>query len=307
MPGALFVCGAWLAFATTVAQADVATTPIAFDLVRGPGAERCPDHAALAAQVAKRLSQTGAVARLPVADRVSIAIERTAGGHMATVSALGIEGGTRKLVDASNDCAGLGEALVLTLSMIADGRPVPPPSPPVAPPYRPHRPLEVGAGALGSTGILGKISAGLTLDLVWRPWRYFSTGLSALWLPSRTLDQDQGSTSFTVVAGLLRLCGGFLPHTRETLPALCAEAGAGGLRGAGEGYDGSRSVWVPWLVAGGSAEVGTRVHRRISLVARLGYLFSLRKERFTVGGVGQVYDSGHPGLTAGLVARVRFP
>ena len=280
---------------------------IAFDLTRGPGAEWCPDRDTLAAQVARRLSQTGSSARVPVADQVSIVIKRTRDGHVATVSALGLEGGIRNLVDTSEDCAGLAEALVLTLSMIADGRPLPPPRVlEVPPPPRRERPWELGASAVVSTGILGTPSLGMGLDVVWHPWPRIATGLSALWMPSRSFDKDNGATSFTVVAGLARVCGGILPFGGRVFPALCGEAGAGGLRGAGERYDGATSVWVPWLVAGGSLDLGLRVHRRLSLAARAVYLFSLRTDHFTVGG-SPVYDSGHPGWTAGLAALVRIP
>jgi hypothetical protein len=148
----------------------------------------------------------------------------------------------------------------------------------------------------------------MTLDVVWHPWPRIVTGLSALWLPSRTFDKANGTTSFTVIAAMARVCGGILPFGGRVFPALCGEAGSGSLRGAGEGYEGARAVWVPWLVAGGSLDLGLRLHRRFSLAARAGYLFSLRTERFTVGGLGPpVYDTGHPGWTAGLGALVRIP
>jgi hypothetical protein len=271
------------------AQADAPTAPaIPFDLDRGPGAERCPDRDTLASQVGKRLSQTGSSARVPVADQVSIVIKRTRDGHVATLSALGFEGGIRNLVDTSEDCAGLAEALVLTLSMIADGRPgLPPRVANEPPPPRRVRPWELGASAMGSTGILGTPSAGMTVDVVWRPWPRLATGVSALWMPSRSFDKANGTTSFMVLAGMARVCGGILPFGGRVFPALCGEAGAGGLRGAGEGYADATSVWVPWLVAGGSLDLGLRVHRRFSLAARAGYLLSLRSEHFT-GASGRV-------------------
>jgi hypothetical protein len=300
------VLGPWVLLAALVAgTADPAAT-IDFDLVRGVGVERCPDHDALAAQVRKRFSQSPA--RVPVADRVTIAIQRTSDGYLATISALGIEGGTRSLVDGSDDCTGLAEALVLTLSMIADGRPAPVPTQEEAsPPPRPSRPWELGAGATGSTGIVGTVSVGATLDLAWHPWPRIAAGISALWLPSRTLDMGPGTTSFTVVAGMARLCGGLLPYGGRLFPAVCGELAAGGLHGSGEGYQDSRSVWVPWLVAGGSLGVGLRVRDWLSLTARAGYMLSLRTEHFTVRNLGPVYDTGHPGFEAGLGALLRIP
>jgi len=297
----------WLLLGSGSALADRVVTPITFDLNRDPGAERCPDHDTLATQLSKRLAQADAVARLPVADKVSVAIKRTGGGYLAAISASGIEGGTRSLLDPTDDCAGLAEALVLTLSMIADGQPLPPPKPAPARVPSPERPFELGAGAFGSTGALGALSAGMTLDSLWHPWPHVAAGLSALWMPARSFANGPGTTSFTLIAGVARLCGGLLPYGHRLFPAICAEAGVGGLRGVGEGYVDSRSVWVPWLAAGGSLGTGLRVHRMVSLFARAGYLFALRNERFRVSGLVPVIDTGHPGFDASLGVLLRIP
>jgi hypothetical protein len=304
-PG-LLALGAWLLLAIAASPSAASTPIITFKLERGPGAERCPDHDTIATQVDKRLSQSGGPARVPVVDEVTVAIERTDASYLATISALGIEGGVRSLLDTSDDCAGLGEALVLTLSMIADGRPpVTPPSHPPTP--GPSRPWEIGAGVMGSSAILDQVSAGVTLDLAWHPWPRVATELSALWMPSRSVENGPGAASFTMVGGSARACAGVVPYGRAVFPALCGQVTAGALRGSGERYEGTRSVWVPWLAAGPTLALGIAVHSRVSLTARGGYLFSLRSERFTVGGIGQVYDSGHPGFEAALGASVRIP
>lgn len=284
---------------------------MAFDLILAPGAERCPDHDALAARLAAQLSESQ-TAYLPAVVRVSIAITRTPDGYAATVTAQGLAGGIRDLIDDSEDCAGLTEALALTLSMIADGQAIPPPptaeSPSVA--YASShaaRPWQLGASALASKGILGTATAGMTLDVLWHPWPRSATGLSVLWMPTRSIDGGGGRASFTLIAAMASVCSAFVPFGERVLPAICGEAAVGGLRGAGDGYTGARSVWAPWLVAGGSVELGVRVSCRLSLVARTGYLLSLRDAHFTVGGLGRVYDSGYPGWFAGLGALVQIP
>lgn len=282
-------------------------TPMAFELQRDTSAERCPDREALGAQLEKRLAQSSASARLPVADKVNVVIRRSQDGYLATVSALGLEGGTRTLLDPTDDCVGLAEALVLTLSMIADGQPMPPakaPPSPAAPTV--ERPLKWGLGAFAASGVLDAAALGPTLDVSWHPWPHIAAGLSALWIPGRTFDNGPGTTSFALVAGMARLCAAMLPYGGRVVPAVCAEMGAGGLRGKGEGYVDSRSVWVPWLTAGGSLGVAVRVRSPVSLVARVGYLWSLREERFHVAGLAPVYDTGHPGVVASLGVLWRF-
>lgn len=308
MPPWVLAFGAGLLVAVSGARAEVPAAPPSLELSRGPGAERCPDGEWLRSGVAKRLAQDAGPARVPIAEHVSVAIERTADGFVATIAALGMEGGTRRLLDPSEDCAGLGEALLLMLSMIADGRLPPATKPadaPIAPP--PERPWELGASAVGSSGILGTPTLGMGLDVVWHPWPRLATGLSAFWLPVRELDKGNGTASFTVVAGLAKVCWGILPFGGRAFPAMCAQAGAGSLRGEGDGYQQPRSVWVPWLVAGASLDLGLRLHRHVSLAARAGYLFSLRNERFEVVGLGEVRDTSRPGFLATVGALVRIP
>jgi hypothetical protein len=298
-------------FLTTLSAYAEAISPqgIAFDLERGEGAESCPDHDTLAARVDRRVAQGQGSPGVPVADSVAIAITQSEGGYVATVSVLGAEGGTRRLVDNNQDCAGLAEALTLTLAMIADGRPL---SATVSldkpAPVRTPRPWEVGAGVLGSTGILGAASLGYSLDVVWHPWPRVAAGVTALWMPSRKIERAPGLSKVSVEAGLASLCWGILPFGGRFFPAMCGRFGAGVLQGEGEGYDNNKSVIRPWLVAGGTLDVGIRIHRRLTLAVHAGRLFSLRDEDFTLGGLGSpVYGSGHPGWVAGMGLQVRIP
>jgi hypothetical protein len=278
-----------------------------FTLDRRAGTERCPDGAWLAARVAKR----GAESRR--APRTDILIARTDEGYVGTVSVLGVEGGTRRLLDKSEDCAGLGEALALTLSMIADGQPIaaaPPSEPPAA--VRAVRAWEIGAGAVASADLLGQPSLGITLDAVFYPWPRVAFGLDALWMPGRAIDKAGSTSRVQVAAALAKICWGFLPYDGRVFPALCGNLGGGALRGEGDRalYADARTVWRPWLAAGPALHAGIRLHRRLTFALHAGYLFSLLREHLTVGGADQsypVYESGHPGWTGGAGLLVRIP
>jgi hypothetical protein len=286
----------------------VAAPGIDVALHRGLGAERCPDRDALAARVAKHLAHTPREDRAQVAERVTVSIERSSEGYAATVAALGGEGGTRRFFDKSEDCTGLAEALALALAMIADGTPVAE----VEPQRKPaataaSRPWELGAGALGSTGMLGAPSFGVAVQAVWHPWPRLTTSLIGFWLPSRSIAVEQSSIEVTLAAGLANVCLGLMPYGARVYPALCGLLGAGALHGAGENLLEPRSVWRPWLAAGGSLSAGVRIFSHWTLAASAGRLFSLKGESFAVGGrQGQVYDSGSPGWLGqvGLLWRI---
>jgi hypothetical protein len=290
------------ASAATAAPRGAEDNP--FTLNRRTGAERCPDGAWLAAWMTKR----GAEMRR--APRTDIVIARTDQGYEGTVSVLGVEGGTRRLLDKSGDCAGLGEALALTLSMIADGQPLAVAPPPAA--VRAVRAWEIGAGGVASAALLGEPSLGVTLDAVFYPWPRLAFGIDALWLPGRAIDKAGSTSRVQVAAALAKVCWGPLPYGGRVFPALCGNLGGGALRGEGDSavYADARSVWRPWLAAGPALHAGIRLHRRLTLALHAGYLFSLLREHFTIGGADQgtpVYESGHPGWTGGAGLLVRIP
>ena len=278
-----------------------------FDLSRGPGAERCPDRDALAAQVELRLAQPRESPHAPVADHVEIVVVRAGNSYVATISTLGFDSGTRRLVDTSQDCAGLAEALSLMLAMIADGRPLFAEKPAeVVAPSRAPRAWELGAGVWGAGNILGAPTLGYSVDVLWHPWPRLATGLMGIWMPSRSIERGPGATKVSVEAGLARVCWGILPFGGRFFPALCGEFAAGVLQGTGEGYLDAKSTLRPWLAAGGSARAGIRVYKSLAMTAYAGGLFPLRNEQLTIGGIGQVYESGHPSWLAGLELQVRI-
>jgi hypothetical protein len=280
---------------------------VAFDLSRGPGAERCPDREALAAQVELRLAQPRESPHAPVADHVEIAVVRSGNNYVATISTLGLDSGTRRLVDTSQDCAGLAEALSLMLAMIADGRPLSAEKPPeLVAPIRPRRAWEVGAGVLGAGNILGAPTLGYSVDVLWHPSPHLATGLTGIWMPDRSIERGPGATKVSVEAGLARVCWGILSFGGRFFPALCGEFGAGVLQGAGEGYLDAKSTLRPWLMAGGTARVGIRIYKSLAMMVYGGGLFPLRNEQLTIGGIGQVYESGHASWVAGTVLQVRI-
>ena len=306
------VLGVGISLCATSAPAAATSAPtISFDLSRGPGAEACPDRDALAAQVERRLTQSRASPTVPVADRVSIAIVRAGDAYVATLSTLarsGLGGGTRRLVDDSRDCAGLAEALSLTLAMIADGRPLfatKAPEVSAPPPTPTRRPWELGAGVLGSS-LLGAPTVGYSVDALWHAQPRLGAGVMAMWMPGRTIAKASGFTKVSTEIGLARLCWGVLPFGGRFFPSLCGQFGAGVLRGSSQGYADAKSASRLWLGAGGSVNAGFRLSEIWSVTAQTGVLHTLRNEQFTIGGLGSVYESTGLGWLASLDLHLRI-
>lgn len=296
--------------------ARAAAQGIAFQLERGLGTDRCPDHDTLAARVAARPGAAEPGRRVPLADKVDITVVRGESGYVATLAASGPEHGTRRLLDTGEDCAGLAQALVLILSLIADGQPLPVAGTSVLPAVAPastaggtERPWEIGGGGLFSTDILGAASLGIAVDVVWRPWPWMATGLTGLWLPSRDIARGSGVSSVSVVAGLGTLCWGL--WLGRAFPALCGQLGSGALRGVGAGYKDAQSAWRPWWVAGAGLSLDIRLailaRHPLVLAVQASRLFALRNDDFTIGGLGVVYHSGEPGYLVGVKLRWRIP
>jgi hypothetical protein len=303
-------CATTVALFLAAAQAQAASAHgIDFAVERGPGAERCPDRDALAARVGKHLADAPGGKRAQVAERVAVTIVRTDQGYVATLATSGGEGGMRRLIDRSEDCAGLVEALALTLAMIADGGLVSGGEPAGRPAVAVARPWEVGMGALGSTGMLDAASLGPAVHAVWQPWPRLTTALSTFWLPGRRIGVEQGAAEVTLLAGLGSVCLGLLPYGGRVYPALCGQVGVGAVHGAGDELVDQRSVWRPWLAGGGSLSLGVRIFPRWTLAVSAGRLFSLKREQFVVGGYGRgpVYDSGTHGWLGQLGLLLRIP
>ena len=154
--------------------------------------------------------------------------------------------------------------------------------------------------------ILGASSLGITVDARPYSWPLYCRRSDRALDAHREIARGPGQSTVSVEAALASVCWGILPYGERTFPAVCGLLGAGALHGQGENYVDAQSVWRSWLVAGASLNVGIRLHRRLTLAAQAGRLFALRNEQFSIGGVGQVYQSGDPGWIGWVGLRCEF-
>lgn len=231
-----------VAFATSaVSRAAWASPTSRLVYVRGPGAEGCPDEAAMRAAVAARLGYDPF--RVVATTTLSAQISRENGlyrGQIKLVDDSGVERGARSLESRADDCAELTQALALSMSIAIDPlsvlsppkpkepdppaqepkEPEPPPvvaprpaPPPVPPPPAPPaaKPSEgprfaLGASGHGAFGIGPAPAFGLALasEIVW-PNASVGAGVR-LDFPAGVETAQGGRVRATFVGGELAPC-----------------------------------------------------------------------------------------------------
>jgi hypothetical protein len=245
------------------ARAQAATPAARLLYTQGQGAEACIDAAALREAVTMRLGYDPFRADAPAT--VEARVAATAKGLRADVrlfDAAGALVGERELSSPGTDCAALGNALTLTISILVDPRsltrtpsaapspPSPPPpaeakpgttfdaadvhdspfehAPPPPPPREPTR-LRAGLAGVASTGSAPALSVGVAVlvGLERRPWALDLEGRADL--PASSMESDgSGVGSSLLLAGLV-------PCYVTGPLRLCVPAFLGSLRGEGLG------------------------------------------------------------------------
>jgi hypothetical protein len=234
---------------------------------RSAGAEDCADTRTLALAVAA-LMRAPRVLVLdgPTDQRIDVHIARNDHGYAARIELRGTRAGTRELNDAGPSCAGLEDALALTIALLLDELPAQAPVRRVvrdAPPAVQRRAMwaagaEAGAGM--TIGIAGTPwpAVGAQGELRLRPMWALSAG--ALFSPPRAIELPPGEVVVMLIAGVARGCV-TLPDSfdRNVAPWLCLVGAAGGVSGEGVGYAANVSQSRPWIAAGASLGVDGRI------------------------------------------------
>jgi hypothetical protein len=277
----------------------------------------CPDAGALAVSVARLMGRpaldTSDLAVSPTG--YDVRVVRGQGGYEAVIRTIGRAGRSRKIVDPGEDCAGLADALALSLAILLDEGaepapallrlPPPPPRAPAPPPRRaPADRLGVAVGPAVAFGVLGPATAAAFADAEVRASSALALGLSVLWIPRRTEDFPPGEVDLSLVAGAARGCAVAVSSERAAL-SLCAEGAAGALRATGRGYPENGEVTRPWVALGAAAVASGRLGGPLGFTARADALVPLGRESFDVVGLeGLAYDTSPVGVMVGVGLRL---
>lgn len=270
-------------------------------VARSPEASSCPDTEALRSQIEGVLGRPafsqGSEGGPPLGFDVEIFAQNQ--GFAATIRVTGSRQGQRALHDAGPGCAGLGEALALTLAMLLDDRepldqPAPTPAPTPAPGPAPKRPeppdrpatsLRAWLGGGVAAGLLSSVrpvlAGGADLSLA-GPVRL---GLGARWVPSERIRLGPGAVEVALLGLDARGCLRLLAGSRASLDG-CALLAGGFFQATGVDYLENRSARPGWLAAGLGAQAAGTFAAPLGWVLRIDGLGSLREQRFLVRDVG---------------------
>jgi hypothetical protein len=318
----------------TVAQLALATPSARLVYSRGPGAESCPDEAALRKAVASRVGYDPFFAWAEKTIVASLLRVDPKGfvARVHLVDSAGVEHGSREL-RSDQTCADLLDAAALAIAIAIDPlllvpvpqsqqaapevAPAPAPLPLVdAPRTRPPstRPVEpvrgpsvvfsVSAGAVASVGVAQAPAAGLSLGGDAR-WRAVSLAVEArIDAPAsrpaiHSIPVADGPVSSWLLVATVAPCG------HASAVEVCALAQLGSLQ-ASANVANQSSGTAPWLAIGGRVGVRQRISGETSLRLRADLLANLDPASITVGGV-PAWTAPRVAASYGLDVLVPFP
>jgi hypothetical protein len=297
------------ALAAAVGLARAEPLPIGLVVSRSATAQGCPDGTELAAlveQVARRPHLAGGAGGAGI--EAEIAFERTFDRLRATVRLGGAKTGERELTDTGPSCAPLAQAVAITLVLLADHGPeaaMPTASPaaePVPQPsaWRAGRVSAAGGAGLGLVStVAGTLAVGMSAE---RRSGWGLAGEVFLVTPRRTARAPGEVRVWELAAGaqLCRAAG----DDRRTLFAVCAGGAAGYLAAQGFGYPTSRAAGFPWFAASARVALGGPIAVRLRWLAQAELLVPLRRQSFSIDGLGPAWESRPVGARLELGAEV---
>jgi hypothetical protein len=290
-------CGLAIALTLSVRPARAESN---VSVVRGDGADLCPDEAAL-----KGMAETAAAhASRPPTHAYRVAFDRSAGRYHAEI--IDDTGGrTRALQDSGAVCGPLGHAAAVVLATMwsSEDEAAPRNAEPALPPPRPQEQTHAMDRAparpvASSMRWLFGIGSGLAEGIV-RPAAPalvangagelgpVSLSIGALWIPGQNLDLGPGVVSVQLIAGVARVCASPFVGIRA---GGCGGFFAGALSAAATGYSGVSQASRPWFA--GSAELFVDGPLPIAPFRYRGSvegIVPVHAEAFAVTGVGLAY------------------
>ena len=313
------LCAVCPAFAQPAALHDV---PLVVQ--RAPAASDCVDAPALAERVNQLVKRTALVASDAAGASFAFEVQilRSEDGYTAIVLAAG---GSRNIDDPGPTCAGLSDALAVTLAVLVDADetpPAPPPPPPpvptataapIAPPPPPPRPVPAYGPRLLLSPVVG-VASGLSGDAV--PAVVLVNDLRLIgplsllagftWMPSQDFALQQGHVEVQLMYGQLAACLSSWRVLGRTRVGGCLQLNAGGIRGKGVGYPTNGEITRPWAALALTGLLDVPIFDPLYWSTRIQAFAVPTQEAFQIDRIGVAFDPPPVGVLVGTGVGVRF-
>ncbi len=286
----------------------------ALEVQRSPAAYDCPDARTLAAGVEAKMKRPALDPSSAGPPAFTVQIDRTTKGYSATVLA---SGRLRSIADDGASCAGLADALEITLAILLDEEA---PQPPTGPPPRPAGPppakpaiwlfspnelpppdpvplapprIQFVARALATTGLTWPAAFGFDLRVLDHLGKRWSLAASLLDVPSRGERRLGGSVEVGLLAATAGPCVRAVGRRENVGVDLCAALDLGALTGVGVNFRTNATHVKTWGAAEADASLGGSIVGPLLWSVRVGGVVPFVRETFLIQGGG---------TTAGFVA-----
>jgi hypothetical protein len=305
--------GAIAVAVATFFEVDALAAPLPeITVKRTPAAADCPTAAGLAAAVEAKMRRPALEPTESEEAPFAVQIDRNKKGYFARLQA---RGRLREIEDDGETCAGLEDALAITLAILLDAeaprppppaepelappsvvRVAPPPPPPSAPPtpneLPPPDPIPAKPPNLQLVGHL-MITDGLTwpgalafdvrgLLHLGRTW---SLAVTFLDVPDSKKGTSGGFASVELVAASVGLCARALGKPIGPTLRLCGSGDLGTLTGIGSGFPVNDKQVKPWGAVELDANVVGPIVGPVLWTVRAGGLVPFSRETFAIQGI----------------------
>ncbi len=322
---AAFVAWVILSLVATLAAAQPAALhEVPLLVQRAPAAVDCVDAVALADRVNLLVGRKALVPADSPGQSFAFEIQlfKAEDGYTAIMLAAGR---SRQLDDPGPTCAGLSDALALTLAILvdADEAPpapppppppppvvapvptfVPPPPPPPAPPFAPRLFVTPQIGV--SSGLSGDAVPSVALLADLRVAGPFSILAGFTWMPSQDVPLAPGRVEVQLMYGQIAGCLGAWRFADRVRLGGCAQLDVGAIRGKGIGYGVNGEVTRPWTALGLAGMLDVRVADPLYWSSRIEAVVVTQQEGFQIDNVGIAFDPAPVGVVVATGVGVRF-
>lgn len=290
---------------------------------RAPAAADCVDGKTLAERVNRLVGRTALIAADEPGQSFAFEVQilHAEDGYTAIVLAAGR---SRNLDDPGPTCAGLSEALAVTLAVLVDAdeqppappppppppRPtivpvfVPPPRPPPAPVYGPR--LLLSPIIAVTSGLSGDAVPALVLVNDLRVIGPFSLLAGFTWMPSQDFPLRQGHVEVQLMYGQIAGCLSSWRVLGRARLGGCFQLDAGAIRGKGVDYPTNSEVTRPWIALGLTGLADVPIIDPVYWSTRVSAFAVPTQEAFQITGIGVAFDPPPFGVLVGTGVGVRF-